>query len=536
MATETLDILVIGGGLTGAAVARDAALRGLRVGLVESEDFAAGSSSRSAKLLWAGPGWPGPGRLRPWREAESERRVLTRLAPHLLHPVSILQPIYGNAGEALLRPGLWLGDWLTGARGRRHRVLEAAATLAAEPLLASRELAAAVFADGFFIDDFRLVLATLKAAAATGALIANHARVVRLQVGRQETAALVHDLRTGVELRLAARVVIDTTGAPPGRWSTAMAGQGAPVRAAHGLYLVVAHGRLPLSHAICLRQPDASVVLAAPRPPYAYAGLITAAGGCPTDAALPDAPTAQRLLDALNTIFPGAALGPADITGAWAGLQPSLAATISVSPGLVTVSGGRLAVHRQTAQRAVYAAAGLLAEQGRPRVVRGDAGHLLPLAGGNVGPDSAAFAAQAAAQAVRAGLSAATATHLVQQYGSEYGVLLQLIAADAALAAPLHPDLPLIAAEVVYAVRHEMAVTLADFLDRRTGLLLFAPSAGQAIAPAAADLMGRELCWDAQRRRQECAAYRERAAAHTAFAAELNQAAPAPVATPCAPR
>ena len=522
LAREQFDVLVIGGGITGAGVARDAALRGLSVGLVERRDFASGTSSRSSKLIHGGLRYLQQGDVGLVREAASERYIVRRLAPHLARPIQMLVPTRSRSGYAKLSFGLWTYDRLAGvAEDERYRMLDRDETLALEPPLRSTKLNGTGLYYEYITDDARLVIEVLKSAATLGAVIANHAEVTGFlsEKGRTE-GVTVRDQFTGGELTVSAGVVINATG--PWVDGLRLLNEPHEKRRLHltkGIHVGLRRQRLSLSRIVVMKARDRRGVFAVPRGAVTYLGT--------TDTDYPHAernPTisfddVSYLLDAANRTFAiTPALGPGDVLSAWAGLRPLLhqegkqPTEISRKDeimvgrsGLVSIAGGKLTTFRRMAERVVDIACGKLQEVGRPLSASKGASDEVMLGSGGTGDDVDDYAHRLKQRT--SGVDGDIVDRLVQLYGSNAQRLMEMIGADAARGERVSPELAVTRAEVEYAVEEEMAMTLEDFLERRSRLLLWDPDSGLTAAERVASIMGGLLRWDAGRVRREITTY-----------------------------
>jgi glycerol-3-phosphate dehydrogenase len=550
LANGVFDVLVIGGGVTGCGVALDAAARGLRVALVEGEDFASGTSSKSSKLVHGGLRYLQQREYRLVYEGLKERQRLLTNAPHLVHPVPFLIPLLGRDGVVsrtvakAYSTALWLYDLIGGVRiGKRHQRISAEAALAHFPMLRPDRLVAAFVYWDAQADDARLTVALARTAATYGATIANYAPVAQLveTAGRVAGARLVD----GTEVR--ARVVINAGGV----WSEQIAHL-APhpatspvsIRPAKGIHLAFPAEKLPCDFASVLAVPgDKRAIFVIPwaadevtgtrQAPgrYTYVGTTDTDYDGPLDDPACSREDIEYLLGALNA-WTTAELVADDVTGTWAGLRPLVSGardartadlsrrhTVITSPnGLVTVTGGKLTTYRRMAANTVDVAARQL---GRPRVGRSPTVRL-PL----VGTPVPAQAGGATPPVDLGGppLTPAARRHLEGRYGSETADVLKLAASDPSLLAPLVPGLPYLRGEAVWAARHEMAHTLADVLSRRTRALILDREAAVSAASDVADLLAGELGWDPTERATQIAAFErtvlaERRAAHPGAAA-----------------
>ena len=504
LSQRRFDLLVIGGGITGAGIARDAARRGLDVALVERDDFASGTSSRSSRLVHGGVRYLEHGHLRLVFESQRERRVLLRIAPHLVRPLRFTWPVYSGARIPAwkLRAGLWLYDLLALFRNvAPHRGLDAAGIADAEPRLARDELTGGAQYFDAATDDARLTLATLLDAAVAGATVLNHAGVTALTFDNGcVRGASVHETLGGRAIQISATCVVNATGP----WTDGVRQMEDPHAApamlgSKGAHIAVRRDRVGNIGAVTLLAPDGRVMFVLPAGPCALIGTTETA-----TAESPDRVRASRsdiayLLDSANRAFPDAKLTTDDVIAAWAGIRP-LAATghtgdfnsasrehaIVTGPrGVITVTGGKLTTYRVIATDVINAVFRVLGRTS-PRV-RTD---LIPLAGGDVRD----LAAEEAAARAATGADD-IAQWLVRAYGGAWHQVWARTHDVPGLAKRLVPALPYIAAEVLHAVEAEFAGTLADVLMRRTHLAFETRDHGMAVAPRVAALMAPLLGW-----------------------------------------
>ncbi|MFL6074260.1 MAG: glycerol-3-phosphate dehydrogenase/oxidase [Mycobacteriales bacterium] len=484
---EVVDLLVVGGGVTGAGVALDAASRGLSVALLERADLASGTSRWSSKLVHGGLRYLASGDYAIAAESARERGLLMeRTAPHLTRALPMLTPLTSGISRrsaAWMYFGLQVGDGLRRyARTRRTtlprpRRLSRTETCGLVPALAPDRLSGGLlYWDGQLVDDARLVVALARTAAGYGARILTHCRVTALAGDGAE----VTDTRTGTRFAVRARAVVNATGV----WAGTLT-DGIRLRPSKGTHLVLdsaAFGGLPAALSVRVPGGHNQYVIALPQPDdtRVYVGLTDT----PVDGEIPDEPVADPadvtfLLDTLSTVL-GAPLGPDAVLGTYAGLRPLLEgdgdstadlsrrhAVLVSDDGVVTATGGKLTTYRQMAADAVDAAvarAGLAAGPCRTR--------RLPLVG-------------AAPRPVLAGLG--VPHRLVMRYGTEAAAVLA--EAGPELSAPVAPGLAVTGAELLWAVRHEGALDVADLLDRRTRLGLVAADRAAAL-PAAEQVLG----------------------------------------------
>ncbi|GIW42488.1 MAG: glycerol-3-phosphate dehydrogenase/oxidase [Candidatus Binatia bacterium] len=516
------DVLVVGGGITGAGVAREAALRGLRVALVERRDFAFGTSSRSSKLIHGGLRYLEQGDVGLVREAATERQTIRRLAPYLVRPVEMLVPVASRRGQAKLRVGLWAYDKIARVpEEERHRILDKEEALAVEPLLRPENVHGAGLYYEYLTDDARLVLAVLKRAAELGAVALNYASVVGLlSDSRGVQGAEVRDELGDGTFRVRARVVVNAAG--PWVDAVRLLGDGGRPRLhlTKGVHLVVPREKVPVGRIVVMSARDRRSVFAVPRERVVYVGTTDT----DYEGSFDDPPVsledAEYLLDAVVRTLRCGSLEPSDVCAAWAGLRPLLheegkkPSEISrrdeiwvEKNGLVSVAGGKLTTFRKMAQRVLEKVEERLRAQGVSVPPDRGASDVDPLSGGETGQDLSAYA-----HGLRArwpAVAPEAIERLVAIYGSLAERILGRMTAEPELAEPLTPGSPVTRAEVEYAVTEEMAATLRDFLERRTRMLLFDLRNGLPEAPEAARLLGELLGWSEHRVREEAAAYAE---------------------------
>jgi len=527
LSAETVDLLVIGGGITGAGIARDAAMRGLTTALVDAGDFGRGTSSRSSRLVHGGLRYLEHGWLRLVFESSRERGTLLRIAPHLVRPAPFLFPVHagGRVGRWTLAAGLWLYDALSLFRNvRRHQGLSRKGVRRLEPALRDQDLkGGAVYYDAQ-CDDARLTLATLRSAHRHGAQIANYVTVTGFEkAGGRVRGVLTLDQVSGARLTLHAHVVVNATGP----WTDLVRRLDEPLaapllRPTKGVHIVVPRHRVGHTEALTLTSPlDGRVMFILPW------GDLSILGTTDTDVTdVPEEPLADvddvtYLLRSTNAYFPDARLNLDDVVSAWAGLRPLLATPgatstaavprehriVESASGLVTIAGGKLTTYRSMAAEVVDRVARRLRRLDGRRVPRRAATDAEPLPGGEVQDLDLIVR-----DLVDEGMEKPLARALVSRYGTEAAAVANLARREPALARPLLPGQPVIGAEVVHQARREMAMTVADVLARRTRLFLEDPRQAVEAAPAVAGLLAVELGWSEEERDAQAQAYRDEAA------------------------
>ncbi len=553
MADTGVDILVIGGGITGAGVALDAAARGYRVGLVERADFASGTSSKSTKLVHGGIRYLPQFDFGLVHEGLVERGLLVRNAPYLVHRLGFVLPLFkenkrplgtpivppfGLGMTYLLQSGLLLYDILAGRLGlARHRRIGVRNAERLMPCLRTDGLLDAyMYYDGQ-TDDTRLTLAVIRTAVEQGAAVANYAEVTGFdRADDRITAALVRDQVSGDLLRIPVETVINAAGVFAGQVE-ALTGEQSHVRIqpAKGVHLTVPYEALRLGrYAIVFPETeDGRLLFVVPWGPRVIIGTTDTEGG---DLERPEAAPADvaYILRHVNR-YMQCSLTEADVISTWAGYRPLVSSRDPNEPssrlsrthvvidspgGMVTITGGKLTTYRRMAQDAVDH---VLRRRGAP--IHHVTEHL-PLAG-SAGWE--AVEAVIAAAGPRYGFSPATVRRL-RSYGAAAHRILDLVEAEPNLARPIVPDLPYILAEVVYACRYEMAITLDDVFERRTHIAFEDWAHGLEAAPEVARLMARELDWSAEETAQQLACYTPHAHEFSAGLARVVAPPPAAVA------
>jgi len=522
LAAAPVDLLVIGAGITGAGIARDAALRGIRTALVDAGDFGGGTSSRSTRLVHGGLRYLEHGWLRLVFEASRERRILLKIAPHLVRPMPFLFPVHagGRVGRGRLAAGLWLYDLLSAFRNvHQHRTLSRRAVQKLEPRLRDRGLlGGAVYWDAY-CDDARLVLANARAAHRGGALVASYATVVGFEkAGGQLRGALLDDAIDGRRLTVHARVIVNATGP----WTDVVRQLDDPaapplLRPTKGVHLAVPRRRIGNVGALTLTSPvDGRVMFILPWDDVTIVGTTDTDYAEDPSAVAPAPDDVTYLLRSANAVFPDAHLALGDVLAAWAGLRPLLrdgaeGSTAAVprehrivdsAAGLVSIAGGKLTTYRAMAAELVdVVATKLHAMDGRHVPDRAPTADE-PLPGGEV-----ADLALLVRELVKERVPEPVARHLVDTYGSEAMAVANLATRDAALAEPLIAGAPILRAEVVHQARREMALSVGDVMIRRTHLFHRHPGQGAEVTPIVAGLLASELGWDAAREANSLAGY-----------------------------
>ena len=524
LADQEVDVLVVGGGVTGAGIALDAVTRGLSTGLIEQRDLASGTSSRSSKLIHGGLRYLEMYDFGLVREALQERGLLlTRLAPHLVRPVPFLYPLTHHWERPYVGGGLALYDSLAIA-GKYdmgvplHRHLTKRKALAIAPDLKPGSLTGAVQYYDCQVDDARHTMLVARTAAHHGAHVATRTRVTGfVREGGRVTGVTATDLETGREISVRARVVLNAAGVWTDDMQEMVGGRGAiKVQASKGVHLVVPRDRIQSSTGLILRT-EKSVLFVIPWGRHWIVG--TTDTPWTHDKAHPAATAADiaYILDHVNEVL-RTPLTHEDVEGVYAGLRPLLSgesdATSKLSrehvvahpaPGLVLVAGGKYTTYRVMAKDAVDEATRAMDER-VPESITDD----VPLVGAE---GFAALWHQRHRLAESSGLHVARIEHLLRRQGSLIYELLELVEQDPTLGEPVEGSEDYLRAEIVYAASHEGARHLDDVLARRTRLSIETYDRGVVSAEPAARLMAGVLGWDEEQLQREVRLYLDRVAA-----------------------
>jgi glycerol-3-phosphate dehydrogenase len=523
LSAHPADLLVIGGGINGAGIARDAAMRGLRTILVEQNDLGSGTSSRSSRLIHGGLRYLEQGEFGLVLEANRERRILRRIAPHLVWPLPFVFPVHegDRISRWQLAAGMLLYDILALFRNvRPHRLLGKRGMLEAEPMLRDRGLLGGARYYDAQCDDARLVIATARSAAHHGALVANYMAVTGLdRTAGRVVGAQLEDRLTGERGVIRASVVINATGPWADRVRRLEDVAAEPLlQPTKGVHVVVDRSRLDHREAVAFTSPiDGRVMFVLPWGDLSYIGTTDSDTDEQPDQLSVTDDDIVYLLRSANARFPSARLSVEDVRATWAGLRPLLAdqgrsasnrsrehALVQGSGGMLTVVGGKLTTYRAMSAEVVdLAMRELRHRDGRPRHAEARTDED-PLPGGET-----ADLSQFRERGLDLGIPSASVDHLLRHYGTEAAGIFNLAGADRRLLRPLLEPHPAIEAEVIHAVRRELAQTVEDVLVRRFHLYYEHPDHGASVAHRVAELMSEELGWDPPRIQEEAERYLE---------------------------
>ena len=511
LAGGQLDVLVVGGGLVGCGAALDAATRGLRVGLVERDDIAVGTSSRSSRLIHGGLRYLEQYRFGLVREALTERSRILHLAPHLVTIEPLLFPLFGPrvATRVFYQAGMTLYDAL-GARkdGGWHRHLSVGQVVEHAPAIRRPGLRGGLLFHDGVEDDARYTLAVARSAQEDGATIVTRATAESLvEAGGRVVGARVHDGLGGADLDVRAKVVIDATGvwgADPG---SPLSGGSTRLLPSRGAHLVVPRSRIPSDVGLTIRVPG-KVVFLVPWPHFWLVGTTDAPYSGPIDRPTAGHDEVDELLAAVNHVL-DVGLVRDDVVGTYAGLRPLIApsagSTVTASRehrvvvegnGLVRVSGGKYTTYRLMAEQTVDAAIGVLGGRAADRPTMTVERRLVGAA------DHPELDGIAAALATAASLEPAVAARLVARHGTQAPDVVAL-GRELGLLGRLVDGEDHLEAEVAWAARHELALSIDDVLARRMRIVHELPDRAAGLAPRVAAILGAELGWDAARQAAE---------------------------------
>jgi glycerol-3-phosphate dehydrogenase len=489
--SEIYDVLIIGGGITGAGIALDAVTRGMKTALVEMQDFAAGTSSRSTKLVHGGLRYLKQFEIKMVSEVGRERAIVYENGPHVTTPEWMLLPIYkdGTFGMFSTSIGLRIYDFLAGVRKHERRsMLSISETLAKEPLIKEAGLRGGGYYVEYRTDDARLTIEGLKAAVQNGAVANNYTKVTELIYKHEIVAgAIVQDQINGEKYQVRAKKIVNAAGP----WVDEIrdldsSKQGKMLQLTKGVHVVIDKSRFPLKQAVYFDTTDGRMIFAIPREGKTYVGTTDTFYNQDKVQPLMSSIDRSYLITAINYMFPKVNISEKDIESSWAGIRPLIyeegkdASDISrkdeiweSSSGLITIAGGKLTGYRKMAETIVD----LLAKQ-----FEAEAGKKyppcqtikMPISGGNVGGaiNFNNFVASRVSKGVADGLSYEDAEQLARMYGSNVDHVFELIKQNKADLEKYGMPIALFAM-LIYGIEGEMTASPIDFFVRRTGALLF---------------------------------------------------------------
>jgi glycerol-3-phosphate dehydrogenase len=485
MGTRHYDLIVIGGGITGAGIALDASLRGLRVALLEKHDFAYGTSSRSTKLIHGGLRYLKQFEFGLVKEVGSERAIVHSLAPHLTVAEKMLLPLNEGRGlgSFLTSFGLKLYDWLAGVKPEdQRRMLTRNQTLKAEPLLKPDDIKGSGLYAEYRTDDARLTTEIIKSAAHYGADILNYAHVTGFVYENEHVKSIaLHDLVLDKKITVRGAAIVNATGPwvdTVREWDNSKTGK--QLHLTKGVHIVVPKEKLPIKQALYFDVPDGRMIFAIPRGRITYIGTTDTDYRDDIEAVTTTKADAEYLLRAVNETFPSLTLTFEDIESSWAGLRPlihedgksaselSRKDEIFISPsGLISIAGGKLTGYRKMAERVIDLVVKKYFEDKPLRKCNTDKVQLLGAEFAHA-KEVKEYTKRIETQLKPYGLEH-RANYLVSNYGRQTNLIIDNLAKQAGT----KDDVTLAKAELWYGVNHEMVITPPDFFVRRTGLLFF---------------------------------------------------------------
>lgn len=510
------DLLVIGGGITGCGIALDAIARGLSVALVEMQDFAAGTSSRSTKLVHGGLRYLKQFEIKEVAELGKERAIVYENGPHVTTPVWMLLPFHkgGTFGKYSTNLGLRVYDFLAGVkRAERRYMLSTGQTIEKEPLVKTKGLLGGGMYVEYRTDDARLTIEVAKAAIDRGATLLNYIKAENFLYNEQQkiSGIVATDLLTNHAIEIRAKAVVNAAGPWVDDVRTIEGKQaGKHLILSKGVHIVFDESKFPLKQAVYFDTPDGRMVFAIPRQGKTYVGTTdTFYEG---DARNMDIYQEDRdyIMNAIRYMFPNVKVTDADIESSWAGVRPlihedgknpseiSRKDEVWISPsGLVTIAGGKLTGYRKMAETVLNTIAQELEQQfgikSSPCTTKN-----IPISGGHIGGSSKfyAFLYDHTRVGKKIGLSEEEAKFLTQHYGSNVEIVFNYVKEG-------HPILPSwLYAQLMYGIHHEMVVHPNDLMVRRTGYMFFQMAIVQQYEEAILDEMAKQLNWTAQQRTQ----------------------------------
>lgn len=511
--SSEFDLLVVGGGITGAGIALDAASRGLKVALVERGDFASGTSSKSSKLVHGGLRYLEQRDFGLVREAAQERDLLRQLAPHLVEAIPMVLPVADKWMRAKFGVGLWAYDALASFKNLHvHRYLGVEETETAIPLIPKGKIKGGFLFYDCKNDDVRLVMEVLVQAVRHGALVVNHASVVNIDGTPSGCEITVRDSLTAEEMNVRAQHVVVAAGV----WTDQVESRANPdasrrIRPSKGVHLSFRRDKLPMAEAAAFI-PDAErkrMLFVIPWLDTVIVGTTDTIYEGDIDHPVVEAHDRQYCIDAVNSVFE-TSLTDSDVAGAWAGLRPLIAGeadatadlsrghvVYDIAPNVVGITGGKLTTYRRMAKDATDLVVKRLGGEIRCKTQWIRLGST----------DLDALTAFVDRRAAHLKIPKDAARNLIRCYGERALAVLDLAERDD-LAVPLVPGTQTLAAEVPYVVANEMAVHLSDVLARRTRLALTDPAAGIGSSSQAPGLMAGASGWDEARLQKETDDYR----------------------------
>jgi glycerol-3-phosphate dehydrogenase len=513
LTSQNHDLIVIGGGITGAGIALDASKRGMKVALVEMQDFAAGTSSRSTKLVHGGLRYLKQFEVKMVAEVGKEREIVYENGPHVTTPEWMLLPLHkgGTFGKISTSIGLKVYDYLAGVKkSERRTMLSPVDTLSKEPLVKKDGLKGGGYYVEYRTDDARLTIEVMKEAIAHGATAINYTKSQRFLYENKKAVGIeAEDLINGDTLQILGSKIINAAGP----WVDEVRGKdystnNKQLRLTKGVHIVIDQSKFPLQQAVYFDTPDGRMVFAIPREGKAYVG--TTDTFYDKNKATPQMTTEDRdyILEAIHYMFPDVTVTKEDVESSWAGIRPLIfekgkdPSEISrkdeiweAESGLITIAGGKLTGYRKMGETVVDLVATRLKEENKKKFPASSTKHM-PISGGHVGGSKnlPAFIDQKSKEALQYGLTEEDGRKLACMYGSNVDQLFKL--AHAYTGSSEERAVPVtLYAQLIYAIQEEMAARPVDFFIRRTGAMFFAREWVEKWHEPAIDIMAKLLNW-----------------------------------------
>jgi glycerol-3-phosphate dehydrogenase len=517
---ENYDVLIIGGGITGGGIALDAVTRGMKTALVEMQDFSAGTSSRSTKLVHGGLRYLKQFEVKMVAEVGKERAIVYENGPHVTTPEWMLLPIHkgGTFGKFSTSIGLRVYDFLAGVKKSERRfMMSSNQTLLKEPLIKKSGLKGSGYYVEYRTDDARLTIEVIKAAYENGAVACNYMKVKSLVYKNEKVVgAIVEDQLNGEQYEIKAKRIVNASGP----WVDQIrdmdqSKKGKVLQLSKGVHLVIDQSRFPLKQAIYFDTPDGRMVFAIPREGKTYVGTTdTFYSQDPVDPFMSSSDQSY-ILNAIHYMFPDVKISEKDIESSWAGVRPLIyeegksASEISrkdeiweSKSGLVTIAGGKLTGYRKMAETVVDLLASKFNSEDNRNFPLGRTKNL-PISGGDVGgaANFNTFIQSQINQGVTVGLSKEESIELAKLYGSNITLIYELVKKNKGDAVKYGLPLPLFA-KLLYGIECEMVATPLDFFNRRTGAILFDIQSVKQWKKHVVTYMSDQFCWTEQEKQK----------------------------------
>ncbi|RBP07953.1 glycerol-3-phosphate dehydrogenase/oxidase [Rossellomorea aquimaris] len=520
LASNHFDMIVIGGGITGAGIALDASKRGMKVALVEMQDFAAGTSSRSTKLVHGGLRYLKQFEVKMVAEVGKEREIVYENGPHVTTPEWMLLPLHkgGTFGKFSTSIGLKVYDYLAGVkRSERRSMLSVSETLKKEPLVKKDGLKGGGYYVEYRTDDARLTIEVMKEAVAHGATVINYMKSQRFLYENKKVVGIeAEDLVTGDTIEIRGSKFVNAAGP----WVDDVRGKdystnNKQLRLTKGVHLVIDQSKFPLQQAVYFDTPDKRMVFAIPRDGKAYVGTTDTFFDQEKSSPHMTSEDRDYILDAIHFMFPDVSVGKEDVESSWAGVRPLIfekgkdPSEISrkdeiweAESGLITIAGGKLTGYRKMGETVVDLVSKRLKEENKKKFPTSSTKHM-PISGGHVGGSKnfRAFVDQKTDEAHQFGLTEEEGRKLAAMYGSNVDQLYKLAHAYSGTNDERSVP-PYLYAQLIYAIQEEMAATPVDFFIRRTGALFFDREWVEKWKEPVIEIMAKLLKWNTEQEQQ----------------------------------